>query len=100
MAAILKCRSEQIKPFFICKTPSHYPASFKSNVFWVQKKKRKIDLQDGNHGGHLGFRIRTLLCCIDLQGAPILPLSIESVGFSVQEKKPKYIFKMAAMVAI
>ena len=29
--------------------------------FGVQEKKRKIDFQDGDHGGHLGFPIRTIL---------------------------------------
>ena len=33
----------------------------------VQKKKRKIDFQDGGHGGHLGFPIGTILAIFYLQ---------------------------------
>ena len=35
----------------------------KFGVSWpsVQEKKRKIDFQDGGHGGHLGFPIGTIL---------------------------------------
>ena len=36
----------------------------------VQKKKRKIDFKDG---GHLGFRIGTILAIFDLQVTPMLP---------------------------
>ena len=32
----------------------------------VQEKKRKIDFQDGCHGGHLGFPIGTILAIFDL----------------------------------
>ena len=31
------------------------------------QKKRKIDFQDGRHGGHLGFRICTFFAIYDLQ---------------------------------
>ena len=45
------------------RSTSHPNASyrFESNGFSVQEKKRKIDFQDGCHGGHLGFLIRTIL---------------------------------------
>ena len=33
----------------------------------VQEKKRKIDFQDGGHGGHLRFPIGTILAIFDLQ---------------------------------
>ena len=33
---------------------------------------RKIDFQDGCHGGHLGFPIGTILAVFDLQVTPIL----------------------------
>ena len=33
----------------------------------AQEKKRKIDFQDGDHGGHLGFPIGTILATFDLQ---------------------------------
>ena len=39
----------------------------------VQEKKRKIDFQDGGHGGHLGFPIGTILGIFDLQVIPMLP---------------------------
>ena len=39
----------------------------------VQEKKRKIDFQDGGHGGHLGFPIGTILAIFDLQVTLMLP---------------------------
>ena len=39
----------------------------------VQEKKRKIDFQDGCHGGHLWFPIGTILAIFDLQVTPMLP---------------------------
>ena len=39
----------------------------------VQEKKRKIDFQDGCHGGHLGFPNGTILAIFDLQVTPMLP---------------------------
>ena len=38
-----------------------------------QEKKRKIDFQDGRHGGHLGFLNGTILAIFDLQITPMLP---------------------------
>ena len=43
----------------------------------VQEKKRKIDFQDGGHGGHLGFPIGTILAIFDLQVTPMLPSKFE-----------------------
>ena len=40
--------------------------------FWVQEK-RKIDFQDGCHGGHLGFPIGMILAIFDLQVTLMLP---------------------------
>ena len=34
---------------------------------------RKIDFQDGGHGGHLGFSIGTVLAIFDLQVTLMLP---------------------------
>ena len=42
----------------------------------------------------------TILAIFDLQVTQMLPPSFKSSGLSIQEKKEKYIFKMAAMVAI
>ena len=53
------------------------------------KKKKKIDFQDGCHGGHLRFPIKTILAIFDLQVTPMLPKSFKSVSFLVQEKKLK-----------
>ena len=33
----------------------------------IQEKQFKIDFQDGNCGGHIGFPIRTILAIFDLQ---------------------------------
>ena len=43
-----------------------YHTSFESVGLSVQEKKFKINFQDGGHGGHLGFTIRTILCNFDL----------------------------------
>ena len=39
----------------------------------VQEKKRKIDFQDGGHGGHLGFPISTIIAIFYLQVTLMLP---------------------------
>ena len=38
----------------------------------VQEKRRKIDFQDGGHGGHLGFPIGTVLAIFDLEVTQML----------------------------
>ena len=43
------------------------PSKFGVNWPFVQEKKRKIDFQDGGHGGHLGIPIGTILAIFDLQ---------------------------------
>ena len=43
----------------------------------AQEKKRKIDFQDGDHGGHLGFPIGTILATFDLQVTPMLPTKFQ-----------------------
>ena len=42
-------------------------ASLESIGLWVQEKKRKIDFQDGGHGGYLGLPICMILATFDLQ---------------------------------
>ena len=42
------------------------PTQFWVNWPSVQEKKRKIDFQDGRHGGHLGFQTGTILAIFDL----------------------------------
>ena len=51
-------------------------------------------------GSHLGFPIRMILATVDLQVTSILPMNFESITLSVQEKKFKTDFKMAAIAAI
>ena len=60
----------------MCKSPRCLLPSFKSNDFSVQKKKRKINFQDGHHGGHLGPD-RNYLAIFDLQVAPMLPTEFQ-----------------------
>ena len=59
--------------FFIYKSPRCFLPSFESSGFSVQEKKWKIDLQDGVHGGHLGFLTGTIVAFFDLQVTPMLP---------------------------
>ena len=42
------------------------PAKFESIGHQVQKRKQKIDFQDGGHGGHLGFLVGMILAIFDL----------------------------------
>ena len=56
----------------------------------VQEKKRKIDFQDG---GHLGFRIGTILAIFDLQVTLMLPSKFGVNWPFDQEKKRKIDFK-------
>ena len=48
------------------------PSNMESIGLSVQKM-RKIDFQDGGHGGHLGFPIGTILAIFDLQVTLMLP---------------------------
>ena len=59
--------------FLIYKSLQCFLASLESTGFSVQEKKRKIDFQDGSHGGHLGFQIGTILAIFDLQVTLMLP---------------------------
>ena len=73
MAAILDFRSAQFYLFLIYKSPRCFLASLESIGLSVQEKKRKIDYQDGGHGGHLGFPIGMILANFNLQVTPMLP---------------------------
>ena len=55
------------------KSPRCFLASLESIGLSVQEKKRKIDFQDGCHGGHLGFLIGMILAIFDLQVTLMLP---------------------------
>ena len=59
--------------FLIYKSPWCFLAGLESNGFSVQEKKRKIDFQDGGHGGHLGFPIGSILAIFDLQVTLMVP---------------------------
>ena len=50
-------------------------------------KKRKIDFQDGCHGGHLGFPIGRILAILIYKSPLCFLATLESIGLSVQEKK-------------
>ena len=48
-------------------------ATLESIGLSIQEKKRKIDFQDGGHGGHLGFPIGMILAIFNLQVILVLP---------------------------
>ena len=73
MAAILDIRLAQFKLFLIYKSPQCLLRSLESIGLSVQEKKLNIDFQDGGHGGHLRFLIRTILATFDLQVTLMLP---------------------------
>ena len=54
-------------------SPQCFLPCFESTGLSVQKKKRKIDFQDGHHGGHLGYPIGTILAIFHLQVTPMSP---------------------------
>ena len=69
---------------------------FKSVGLLAQEKKRKIDFQDGRHGGHLGFPIGTILAIFDLQVTPMFPTKFQD-NWPFGSEEEKTIFKMAAI---
>ena len=72
-----------------------------SNGLSVQEKKRKIDFQDGHHGGHFGFPIRMILAIFYLQVNLMLPTKFQvKWPFSSGEEAKNRFFKMAANAAI
>ena len=74
--------------------------NFMSVCLPFQEKKRQIAFQDGDHGGHLGFRIRTVLAGFDLQDTTILPTTIQANWHSVQEKKRSLGFPIGTILDI
>ena len=73
MVAILDFRLERFYLFLIYKSPQCFLPCLESIGFLVQEKKRKIDFQDGCHGGHLRFPISRILAIFDLQVTLMLP---------------------------
>ena len=60
----------------------------------VQEKKRRIDFQDGRHGGHLGFPFRIILAIFYLQATPMLPTKFSSqLAFWFRRKSKKTDFQ-------
>ena len=57
------------------------------------RSDRKIDFQNGGHGGHLGFPIGTILLFLIYKSPRCFLASLESIGLSVQEKKRKIDFQ-------
>ena len=43
----------------------------------IRKRSKKIDFQDGRHGGHHGFPIVTILAIFDLQVTLMLPTKFQ-----------------------
>ena len=65
--------------FFFLST--HHPdASYQVSSLSVQEKKWKTDFQNGHHGSHFGFPIRTILAIFDLQvpPPPMLPTKFQA----------------------
>ena len=56
------------------------PTKLESTGLSAQEKMRKMDFQDGDHGGHLGFPIGTILATFDLQVTRCFLTSLESIG--------------------
>ena len=49
------------------------PMKLESFGLSLKEKYFKLDFQDGCHGGHLGFPVRTFLAFFDIHVTPILP---------------------------
>ena len=52
------------------------PTKFQVNWPFDQEKKRKIDFQDGGHGGYLGF-LGIIFAMFDLQVTQMLPTKFQ-----------------------
>ena len=63
---------EWLLAIFDLQVTSMLPTKFQVNGLSVQKK-RNNDFQDGRHGSHLGFPIRTTLAIFDLPVTQMLP---------------------------
>ena len=69
---ILAIFDQQVTQYFL--------PSFNSVGLLVQEKKQKIYFQDGGHGDHLGFLIKTILAIFDLQVTRHFPPSFIEVN--------------------
>ena len=69
--------------------------------FAVQKKKCKINFQDGGHGGYLKILIGTILALfLSTSHSDASDQVWSQLAFQFRRRSEKYIFKIAAMVAI
>ena len=86
--------------FLIYKSPLCILLSFKSTGLSVQEKKRKINFQDGRHGGHLGFPIGTILAVFYLQVTSMLPtkFQVKRPFGSREEAKNRFLIGMILSV--
>ena len=69
------------------------PTEFESVCLSVQKKKRKIDFQNGSHGSYLGFSIRIILAILIYSSPQCFLPSFKTIGLLLQEKKRKIYFQ-------
>ena len=74
---------------------------YKFRVNWpFESGEEAKNFQDGHHGGHLRFTIRTSLAIFYLQVTPMLPTKFQVNWPFGSGEEAKNSFKMAAMVAI
>ena len=98
MAAIWDFLSQWYELFFIYMSPQCPLPSFKSIGFSVQKKKGKIDFQDGHH---LGFPTGTILATFISTSHPDASYQFSNqLALWFRKIREKKSFKMATMVAI
>ena len=53
------------------------PTKFHVNWPFSSEEEKKIGFKDGDHGGHLGFLIETILAIFDVQVTPMLPTKFQ-----------------------
>ena len=98
MAAIWDFLSQRFELFLMYKSPQCFLPSFESIGLSVQKKKGKIDFQDGRH---LGFPIGTILAIFISTSHPDASYQFSNqLALWFREISEKKSFKMAAMTAI
>ena len=98
IAAIWDSLSQRFELFFIYKSPRCFLSSFKSIGLSVQKKKGKIDFQEGRH---LGFPIGTILAIFISTSHPNPSYQFSNqLALWFRKISEKKSFKMAAMMAI
>ena len=98
IATIWDSLSQRFELFFIYKSPRCFLSSFKSTSLSVQKKKGKIDFQDGRH---LGFPIGTILVIFISTSHPNPSYQFSNqLALWFRKISEKKSFKMAAMMAI